>query len=84
MERILVDSEDAYRRMKGFAAGFLPEIEPLLKVVSAKSPAEATVDIKRDEPASVCSVTASLEYAASDSQARARSFTKSNSTPRQL
>jgi len=51
---------------------------------TSKRSAEATVDIRSDEPASVCSVTASLEYAASDSHARARSFTKSNSTPRQL
>jgi len=38
VERILVDSEDAYRKMKRFAAGFLPEIEPMIELYTRRRP----------------------------------------------
>jgi len=38
VERILVDSEEAYRKMKRFAAGFLPEIEPMIEHYQRRRP----------------------------------------------
>lgn len=38
VERILVDSEEDFRRMKEFAAGFLPEIEPMLELYTRRRP----------------------------------------------
>jgi len=38
VERILVDSEEAYRKMKRFAAGFLPEIEPMIEQYTRRRP----------------------------------------------
>jgi ribonuclease G len=38
VERILVDSADDYERMKSFAAGFLPEIEPMLELYTRRRP----------------------------------------------
>ena len=38
VERILVDSEDAFTRMKAFAASFLPEIEPMLELYTRRRP----------------------------------------------
>lgn len=38
VERILVDSEDDFRRMKAFATSFLPEIEPMLELYTRRRP----------------------------------------------
>ncbi len=38
VERILVDSSEDFDRMKSFAAGFLPEIEPMLELYTRRRP----------------------------------------------
>ncbi len=38
VERILVDSAEDFDRMKTFAAGFLPEIEPMLELYTRRRP----------------------------------------------
>jgi len=38
VEQILVDSEDDYRKMKAFAASFLPELEPKLALYKKRRP----------------------------------------------
>ncbi len=38
VERILVDSAEDFDRMKSFAAGFLPEIEPMLELYTRRRP----------------------------------------------
>ena len=38
VERILVDSKDDFQKMKAFAAGFLPEIEPMLELYTRRRP----------------------------------------------